>query len=68
MDARHAMIRRALNRFGTITPAGRHRKLIDCFTVQGNKLIFWFNDDLKSTRVYTRDITEHEKERLHESA
>jgi hypothetical protein len=45
------MIKKAKSRYKKILPCGRRRKLDDCFTVEKDKVFFWFNTEDQSTHV-----------------
>jgi len=50
------MIKKAKNRFKRILPCGRRRKLDECFTVENDKVLFWFNTEDESTHVLSSEV------------
>jgi hypothetical protein len=48
---KRTMIKKAKNRFKKILPCGRKRKFAECFTVEKDKVFFWFNTEDQSTHV-----------------
>lgn len=51
------MIEQARHEYGTVEPCINRPSLDQCFTIEGNKLVFWFNEPTRSTRVITREIS-----------
>ena len=45
------MIKKAKSRFKKILPCGRRRSLKQCFTVEKDKVFFWFNTEDESTHL-----------------
>ena len=37
------LIERAIEKYEEITPVGHCQSLDECFTIEDNKLLFWFN-------------------------
>ena len=50
-----SMIVIAKERHGKISPCGV-KTLDQCFTIEGDLIIFWFNDKFGSTRVITKNL------------
>jgi hypothetical protein len=50
-EIKRLMIAKAKERFKNIHPCGHRRKLDECFTIEDNKLCFWFNTEDDSTHV-----------------
>jgi hypothetical protein len=50
------MIRKAMNRYKNIAPCAKYRSLEDCFTVEEDKIYFWFNTEDKSTHVLSAEM------------
>jgi spermidine/putrescine-binding protein len=50
-DLKKTMIKKAKDRFKKIHPCGLRRKLDECFTVEDDRLCFWFNTEDESTHV-----------------
>jgi hypothetical protein len=50
-DLKKIMIKKAKDRYKKIRPCGRRRKLDECFTVEDDRLCFWFNTEDQSTHV-----------------
>ena len=52
------MIFQARETFKNIYPCGTNTEFIDCFTMMGNMLVFWFNTDDHSTHLLTLPLDE----------
>ena len=50
------MIKKAKSRFKKILPCGRGRKFAECFTIEKERVLFWFNTEDKSTHVVCSDV------------
>ncbi len=50
-QAKYRVIKQAIRRYKQIFPCGGRLELSDCFTVEGNLLLFWFNTADKSTHL-----------------
>jgi hypothetical protein len=50
------MIQHAWERFTHIAPCPTRETLEDCFTVENNYIMFWFNTDDQSTHVITEKL------------
>jgi len=50
-ELKHKMIRQAVERYSAIFPLMSRKDLRDCFTTEGNMLLFWFNTADESTHV-----------------
>jgi hypothetical protein len=50
------MIKKAKNRYKKILPCGKKANFEDCFTVEKNKLLFWFNTEDQSTHVESTEL------------
>ena len=54
-NIKQAMLNEAIRKHGNIHACGS-KAFEDSFTQEGDMLIFWFNDNLGSTRVITKNI------------
>ncbi|MGM0461979.1 MAG: hypothetical protein ACQEQ4_06115 [Fibrobacterota bacterium] len=54
---KETLIQKAENRFTHITPCSTKRDIRDCFSVEDNRLLFWFNTSDNSTHILTADIS-----------
>jgi hypothetical protein len=52
------LIQTAKERFTHIKPCGKHKSLHDCFTVQDNTLMFWFNTHDDTTKVLRHELAD----------
>ena len=50
------MINEARERYSKILPCSNKEKFSDCFTVDCDQLLFWFNTEDKSTHVLTAAV------------
>lgn len=50
------MISKAVELYSSIYPVKTKRELAECFTTEGNLLVFWFNTADESTHVITSQI------------
>jgi hypothetical protein len=50
------MIRKAMKRYKNIAPCAKHPSLEDCFTIEDDKIYFWFNTEDHSTHVVTAEM------------
>jgi hypothetical protein len=55
-ELKHILISKAVEIYTDIYPVINKDKLGDCFTTEGNILVFWFNTADESTHVLTRKI------------
>ncbi|MBD3315574.1 MAG: hypothetical protein GF344_07290 [Chitinivibrionales bacterium] len=55
---RARLIEQALMRHKKIYPCANHGNLNDCFTVSGNRILFWFNTEDQSTHLVVADYCE----------
>lgn len=56
-DIKRELRQEAEEKHGKIYPPGKMTKLDDCYTVEKDKLLFWFNPEKdQTTRVITRDL------------
>ena len=55
-DLKKNMIRKAQRRYKNIAPCARRRSLEDCFTVEEDKIYFWFNTEDQSTHVLAAEM------------
>ncbi len=63
MDAiKKSLIDKAVKKHKRIYPVSTGRTLNDCFTDEGDQLIFWFNIKGGSTKILTHKFTESERE------
>jgi hypothetical protein len=52
-----AMLVEAECEYYPIEPCGKQRSLEECFTINGDRLVLWFNTTDESTRVITKKIS-----------
>lgn len=50
-QAKSAMIKEARRTYKNIFPCSNRKSLADCFTVEGDLLLFWFNTEDNSTHL-----------------
>lgn len=50
------MIKQAQELFQEIHPCSNKSELVECFTTEGNVLMFWFNTNDQSTHVMTTQL------------
>jgi hypothetical protein len=50
------MIRQAEKEYDRIYPCAMKKNLRDCFTVEEDRLYFWFNTADETTHVLTREL------------
>ena len=50
------MIQKAKEQYRQIYPCSAKKKLRDCFTVEEDQMLFWFNTTDETTHVLTRDL------------
>ena len=50
------LMARAIGRFGTIFPCGSKSSFDDCFFIDENHLVFWFDTHDNSTHLVRRPI------------
>ncbi|MBD3391656.1 MAG: hypothetical protein GF418_06355 [Chitinivibrionales bacterium] len=55
-EIRDQMIRRAIEAHNRITPCSNKEALSECFSLMGDKLVFWFNTDDDSTHVLVEEL------------
>ncbi len=55
-EIKNNMIRKALDLYKDIHPCSTKNDLVDCFTIEGNMVFFWFNTADESTHVLTDDL------------
>jgi len=55
-DIKDKMIATAKERYGDISPCGL-KTLDKCFTIEGDLIIFWFNNAEGNTKIVTEEIT-----------
>ncbi len=55
-DLKDIMINRAVALYADIRPVYAKHDLDECFTTEGNMLVFWFNTADESTHVLTTRI------------
>jgi len=55
-DLKKNMIRKAMKRYKNIAPCAKRHSLEDCFTVEEDKIYFWFNTEDKSTHVLAAEM------------
>jgi len=54
-EIKDEMIAEAKEEYGEISPCGR-KTIDECFTTEGDLIIFWFNNSKGSTKIVTREI------------
>jgi hypothetical protein len=54
-DIKSEMIREALRKYRKIYPVTTASALVDCFTFDTDKIIFWFNTEDQSTRALIKN-------------
>lgn len=59
-ELKNKLIITAQEIFKIIYPCGGKRDLNDCFTIIGNKLLFWFNTEDHSTHLITWSLDDTE--------
>ncbi len=55
-ELKQNMINLATVRYNAIFPCASKRNLGECFTLEGNQMLFWFNTADQSTHVLAQDI------------
>ena len=55
-ELKNIMISKAVEIYADIYPVITKERLGDCFTTEGNMLVFWFNTADESTHVLTRKM------------
>lgn len=55
-EIKQNLINRAKKQYKTIYPCSTKKKLRDCFTVEENQMIFWFNTEDDTTHILTHDV------------
>jgi hypothetical protein len=55
-ELKKKLINRAEKQFKKIYPCSTKNNLGDCFTVEEEQLLFWFNTADESTHVLTHDL------------
>jgi hypothetical protein len=55
-EKQERLIEKAIEKHERIRPCSNRTELRDCFSVLGNKLIFWYNTDDDSTHVLVDEI------------
>ena len=60
-ELKESLIRKALSVHKSIYPCNGKLKLEDCFTVEENRVIFWFNTTDRNTHALSADIKEPER-------
>jgi hypothetical protein len=55
-ELKYEMISEATQNFATIYPCGNKKTLEDCFTMNGDQLLFWFNTEDQSTHIITKPL------------
>ena len=55
-EIKQNLINRAKKQYKAIYPCSTKRKLRDCFTVEENQMIFWFNTEDDTTHILTHDV------------
>lgn len=55
-ELKYEMISEATQSFAAIYPCGDKKTLEDCFTMNGDQLLFWFNTEDQSTHIITKPL------------
>ena len=55
-ELKYKMILEATKNYLTIYPCGNKTRLEDCFTMNGDQLLFWFNTEDQSTHLITKPL------------
>jgi hypothetical protein len=55
-QTKESMIEEAIQRHGDIKPCGIKETLDDCFTIQLDMILFWYNDSQDSTHIIIRHL------------
>ena len=55
-DLKKELRQEAEEKHGKIYPPGRMENLDDCYTVEKDKVLFWFNIEGQTTKAITREI------------
>jgi hypothetical protein len=50
------LIEQAVAKYRTIYPCGLKKSLAECFTLQNNRVVFWFNTEDQSTHMLMREL------------
>jgi hypothetical protein len=58
------LIQTAKDKFKDVKPCGEHKSLYDCFTVQNDRLLLWFNTLDGTTKVLQHNLMDE----VHECA
>lgn len=56
-ELKEKMINDAREKYQSIFPCSTRRKLDDCFTVEKNRMLFWFNTEDRSTHILAADLS-----------
>lgn len=54
-DIKLTMIEKARQNYSRIFPCGLKADLAECFTVEANRIFFWFNTEDETTHVLSMD-------------
>ncbi|MBN2443080.1 MAG: hypothetical protein JXJ04_17100 [Spirochaetales bacterium] len=60
-EIKESLIKRAKNTHKTIYPCKGKTELEECFTIEGRKIIFWFNTEDRNTHTISAPITRYFK-------
>jgi hypothetical protein len=55
-ELKKKMIRKAKQQYDQIYPCSAKKTLRDCFTVEEDQILFWFNTTDESTHVLSQDL------------
>ncbi|MBN1129523.1 MAG: hypothetical protein JXA71_11080 [Chitinispirillaceae bacterium] len=55
-EMKQTLINQAKREFKQIYPCSTKKKLRECFTVEGNQMIFWFNTEDETTHILMREL------------
>jgi hypothetical protein len=55
---RRELLERAEKNYKKIYPVGTRNSFAECFTLQGDKLLFWFDTEDRSTHMVMQSLSE----------
>jgi hypothetical protein len=50
------LVNEAFNKHAVVAPVGNRTSLDECFTIESDSLMFWYNDEGNSTHLLVKDI------------
>ena len=57
-EIQNYLIRKARNTYKKIFPCKGKTRLEECFTIEGTKMIFWFNTEDRNTHTISAPLSE----------